>query len=193
MLTQLATVKLRLGLSDLEIAYDALLVMFIDALTPRFDYECNRTLARTENARYQFAGDDREVLVPCYPVESISKFEWKQNETDGWQERENVRYLLREGGVISLEAPLGTRRSLARVTYTGGYVLPPGPPDPGQTALPKDLEQAAVEQVAWWFQNRDRMGLERIWEYHGTYRQFADMDLVSPVRAVLGRYRRVTL
>ena len=56
--------------------------------------------------------------------------------------------------------------------------------------LPKDLEQAAVEQVAFWYQNRDRLGLLRIWEYHGTYRQFADLDLLQSVRAVLFQYTR---
>jgi hypothetical protein len=30
----------------------------------------------------------------------------------------------------------------------------------GQTALPADLEQAAVEQVAAWFLLRDKVGLE---------------------------------
>jgi hypothetical protein len=42
----------------------------------------------------------------------------------------------------------------ARVTYTGGFVLPGDTPAPGQTPLPPDLEQAAIEQVAYWFRNR---------------------------------------
>jgi len=40
------------------------------------------------------------------------------------------------------------------VTYTAGYVLPGDTPAAGQTALPDDLEQAAVEQVAYWFQKQ---------------------------------------
>jgi hypothetical protein len=47
-----------------------------------------------------------------------------------------------------------------------------------------------VEQVAFWFQNRDRAGLTRLWEYHGTYRQFADLDLLTSVRAVLFQHTR---
>ena len=40
------------------------------------------------------------------------------------------------------------------MTLTGGYVLPGTTPSAGQTALPDDLEQAAVEQVAYWFQKQ---------------------------------------
>jgi len=47
----------------------------------------------------------------------------------------------------------------------GGYVLPGTTPSAGQTALPDDLEQAAVEQVAYWFRNRDNTGLLRSWPH----------------------------
>ena len=45
-------------------------------------------------------------------------------------------------------------------------------------------------RIAYWFQNRDRCGLTRIWEYHGTYRDIADLDLLSSVRAVLFQFTR---
>jgi hypothetical protein len=32
-----------------------------------------------------------------------------------------------------------------------------------QTPLPPGLEQAAVEQIAFWFQNRDHLGLKTFW------------------------------
>jgi hypothetical protein len=57
--------------------------------------------------------------------------------------------------------------------------------------LPADLEQAALDQLAFWFQNRDRQGLQRLWEYHGLYRQFADLDLLTSTRAVLVQVRAV--
>jgi hypothetical protein len=55
------------------------------------------------------------------------------------------------------------------------------------------LENAAVEQVASWFQNRDKLGLTRIWFHQGTYEQFSQLDLLLPVQAVLKRYERWTL
>ena len=47
-----------------------------------------------------------------------------------------------------------------------------------QTALPGDLEQAAVEQVAYWFRNRDTTGLIRSWPHSGTYEAFLQSDLL---------------
>ena len=56
--------------------------------------------------------------------------------------------------------------------------------------MPDDLEQAAVEQVAYWFQHRDKLGLLRAWPSGGTYEAFAQLDLLREVKAVLRKYER---
>ena len=71
--------------------------------------------------------------------------------------------------------------------------MPGTTPDPGQSALPDALEQAAVEQVAYWFRNRDTTGLIRHWPNNGTYQVFAQLDLLREVRAVLKKYERFLL
>ena len=71
--------------------------------------------------------------------------------------------------------------------------MPGTSPSAGQTALPDDLEQAAVEQVANWFRNRDTTGLLRSWPHGGTYEAFAQLDLLLEVRAVLKKYERFLL
>jgi len=196
MLTQLSTIKSRLLLLDTDTTYDVLLTNVLRALTARFDNECNRLLARTVDATYEFPAGQIEICVPCYPIETVTKFELKSSEAEGWLEQPDVGYLIRQRCIISLQSPLaGPRTScIAQVTYTGGYVLPgsppPEPPAPLAQELPADLEQAAVEQLAYWFQNRDRLGLLRIWDYHSTYRHFAELDLLSSVRAVLAQYAR---
>ena len=86
--------------------------------------------------------------------------------------------------------PLGTFREQARLTFTGGYVLPGTTPGAGQTPLPDDLEQAAVEQVAGWFQNRTMLGLVRNRPWQGNYQVFMQLDLLPNVSAVLKRYER---
>ncbi len=191
MLTQLTTVKVRLALTVTD--YDALLTNAIKAISARFDNECNRALARTVNALHEFDADEIELRPPCYPIESVSKFEIKSNEVDGWSEQTGVEFLMRGQCVVSLARPLNPQLStlnLARITYTGGYVLPGATPGAGQTALPDDLEQAAVEQVAYWFRNRDKLGLVRIWPHDGTYEGFAQLDLLREVKAVLRKYVR---
>src|SRR6266581_3080891 len=157
MLTQLNTVKSRLALTVTD--YDDLLISAIKAISDRFDKECNRNLARTAAATHEFDASDTEILPSCYPVEAVTKFELKVNETDGWLEQTGVQYLIRRQCVISLSSPLPTPNSAlctARIQYAGGCVLPGDTPAAGQTALPDDLEQAAVEQVAYWFRNRDK-------------------------------------
>ena len=201
MLTQLTTVKARLALTVTD--YDDLLTNEIKAISARFDRECNRRFARTANATHEFDVVELELRPECYPIESVSKFELKANETDGWSELTSLKFLLRRQCVISLLSPLSSSinyplstinsPSLARVTYTGGYVLPGTTPGAGQAALPDDLEQAAVEQVAYWFRNRDKTGLLRSWPSGGTYETFLHSDLLLEVRAVLKKYARWTI
>ena len=197
MLTQLTTVKARLALAVSD--YDELLTNTIKAVSVRFDRECNRTFARTVNATYEFDAGELELRPECYPIESVSKFELKANEADGWIEQTGVEFLFRRQCVISLRHSLSSLPStlsplptscLGRVTYTGGYVLPGTMPGAGQTPLPDDLEQAAVEQVAYWYRNRDKLGLVRIWPHDGTYEGFAQLDLLREVKAVLKKHER---
>jgi len=196
MLTQLSTVKSRLALTVTD--YDGLLTSAIKAVSNRFDKETKRTLARSTGLTDEFDSATTEVAVSCYPIEAVTKFELKPNETDGWSEQTGVQYLIRRACVISLLSPLyllpsSSTPALARVTYTGGYVLPGTTPSAGQTALPDDLEQAAVEQVAWWFRNRDNTGLIRTWPHDGTYEAFLQSDLLLEVKAVLKKYQRLVL
>src|SRR6266487_7109356 len=89
MLTQLTTVKARLALTVTD--YDDLLANAIKAVSARFDKETNRTLARTTAATHEFDATDTEVSPPCYPIESVTKFETKSNEADGWIEQTGIQ------------------------------------------------------------------------------------------------------
>jgi hypothetical protein len=196
MLTTLSTIKLRLALPDADTTYDTILTSALKAISARFDNECHRTFARTENATHEFDPADTEILVPCYPIESVTKFELKQNEADGWLEQTNVNFLIRRSCIISLSSvfcSLSSVLSLARVTYTGGYLLPGSPDNPAATRLPADLEQAAVEQVAHWFQTRDYLGLKTHWPSGGTYLQFTQEPLLPSVAATLKQFERWTI
>ena len=197
MLTQLATVKARLNILPADTTQDDLLTRAIEAVSARFDRECNRTLARTVGATQEFPATATEIVAQCYPVETIAKFELNATEAGGWIEQTGIDCLVRRGCVISLSVPLsfmpevssvGTQ--IARVTYTGGYVLPGTTPAPGQTALPADLESAAVEQVAVWHQQRDKLGLFRHWPSAGTYLVLSQLPLLPQVVAMIRPHRR---
>jgi hypothetical protein len=191
MLTQLSTVKDRLAIT--VSTYDTLLTNAIKAVSDRFDQLTNRTLSRTVDTTQEFTANDTEIILACYPLETVSKFEIKSNETEGWVEQTGVDYLIRNACVISLNTRLGTASQQSRITYTGGYVLPGATPGAGQTALPNDLEQAAVEQVAYWYRNKDVLGLIRNWPSGGTYQVFRNAELLPGVEATLKNYERWNL
>jgi len=192
MLTQLSTIKTRLAIDPFDLKNDAILANALRAITARFDKETNRTLARTVNVIDEFAADETEIRVCSYPIETVTKFELKESEATGWVEQIGTDFLIRHNCVLSLLLPFATYRAQARVTYTGGYVMPGTTAGAGQTPLPDDLEQAAVEQVSYWFQNRDKLGLMRNRPYLGTYEQFAQLDLLLSTAAVLKRYERMS-
>ena len=116
-------------------------------------------------------------------------------DAEGWIEQTGVTYLLRQTCIISLTLPLSfvsqaVTPQLARVTYVGGYVLPGTTPGAGQTALPDDLESAAVEQVAFWFQQRDKLGLIPEWPHDGTFVVLIQLSLLPQVSAMIRPHKR---
>ena len=98
--------------------------------------------------------------------------------------------MIRNNCVISLVCATGSRFQQARATYTGGYVLPGTTPDAGQTALPNDIEQACVEQVAYWYQNRNTLGM--LSATTGTGSHLVQGDLLPGVTEVLKKYSRMS-
>jgi len=190
MFSTLPALKARLALDALDPQFDELLTNALLATGARFEKECNRFFARDEMLE-DFPGDSLELRLSRYPVESVSNLEIKTNEEEGWVELPSTEHLLRGACVVSLPSAIGTWRQQIRVTYVGGYVMPGDEVVADQFALPVDLEQAAVEQTAYWFQNRDKLGLLRSWPHQGTYQQFALLDLLPSVKAVLRTYERL--
>lgn len=193
MLIELGTMKARLGLDEITVKDDLLLTAAIRGISARFDRECGRTLERREGITQEFDGDQVELRLGCFPVESVSRFELKETEAAGWVEQTGVDYLLRSQCVVVLGDPLGTSAGILRITYTGGYVPPGTTAAPGQTPLPEDLAMAAVEQVAYWYVNRERLGVIREWPKGGTYTQYSEADLLAGVQRVIQTHRVVAM
>src|ERR1043165_8121044 len=106
MLTLLSTIKARLGLTDLDVQFDALLTNAIKAITARFDKECNRTFARTVAATQEFDAGDTEILPACYPVGAVANFELKPPEAGGWVEHAGIDFLTPRQCITSPPSPL---------------------------------------------------------------------------------------
>jgi hypothetical protein len=189
MLTELSTIKNRLGITDT--VDDTLLTNLIKFASGRFDRECNRSFARASGVTEEFGGDEAELRLGRYPIESVTSLHLKTTESDGWVEQTGIAYLLRDACIISLSGALGTRQQQLRVTYAGGYVLPGATPGSGQTALPDEIEQACIEQVALWYQRRHHLGLASVPTAERTFYKLAEVDLLPQVAAILRQYTRL--
>ena len=106
MLTQLATVKVRLAIPEADTTNDAILTAMIKAVSARFDKETERTLTRTVDFAYEFDPASTELLPSLYPIESVTRFDLKTDETEGWVEQTGIKYLIRHNCVISLSSAL---------------------------------------------------------------------------------------
>jgi hypothetical protein len=189
MITSLQKVRERLGLTELEVGWDQQLTWIIGLTLERFNLETMRRLQRTVNHIETFDAGEREVSLECYPVEAIAKWEvWANGQ---WQEDTEVQAVARRGGVMLLDKPVGERGKLARVTYTGGYVLPDPAGGQGQYALPEILEVGAIETVAFWFGTRLSLGYIRVEGQMGDYKELADVEWVPWVRSMLRKFRRM--
>ncbi len=190
MLAQLATLKARLGLSDTT--DDTLLTSWIQWASTWFETETNRQFSRVEGELYEFGADRVEIVVPRYPIEAIIAFDLYDPNPGIWRPQSGVAYIpLLSAGVICLEAPIGGSRGRARVLYTGGYVMPGTTAEDGQTALPTAIEQACIEQVAFWYQQRHRLGMTSVSGAGGSSTTQPDLDLLPSVRSTLKPFRRL--
>jgi hypothetical protein len=100
----------------------------IQGIDRAWDNECNRTFARTVNATYEFDSDDLEIIPPIFPIESVTKFEPKENETDGWMEQTDVAFVIRKKCIISLATAAVAHGSaeasiITGLTNTGLYTM----------------------------------------------------------------------
>ena len=111
-LTQLATIKTRLGISDTT--DDTLLTNFIKFASARFERQCNRSFDRQANTMDEFSADTCELRVSRYPIETVSNFHLKTDEAEGWIVQTGIYHVIRAACVVSLPLPLGDQFQLVR-------------------------------------------------------------------------------
>jgi len=191
MLTQLATLKARLGLELFDTTDDLMLTNLLRHVSARFAAECNRTFDYAAGATCEFRADQINIVVDRPPIELVTQFALKSSESEGWIVQSGVEYFLSpQKSLVELAQPLGSLRQVGRVSYTGGYILPGATPTGNQIALPDALEQGCIEQVAYWYSRRTQLGLLSISSDAGIVQQFQSTDLLPQVQATLKHYER---
>jgi hypothetical protein len=197
-LATLLEIKARLILQPADTADDAILQNALNAISGRFYNDCNRQFDYLTSWQFEFPADLLNIVPDRSPIDRTQPVTWevKDSEALGFvvQNTPVPDFIFgRNNNVFILQAPLGTNLQMARVTYGGGFVLPGNQVGSSQIALPSDIEQACVEQVAYWYQRRNQLGLVSVGGEGGTISQYRTLDLLPSVVAVLKKYERFVL
>jgi len=139
-LTSLANVRayLDLGVST----YDTMLEDFIDRVTDQFETYCSRYFKAADYTEY-LDGKGLNILFPKqWPINSVASIyddsDWAWGETTVIDSDD---YRIVDDIYVQLKSSVFTKYiQNIKITYNAGY-----------TTIPEDLEQAAIEQVAWLF------------------------------------------
>src|SRR6266699_2535558 len=83
MLTQLSTLKARLGLETFDTTDDTLLTNILKHVSARFAADCNRIFDYGEGLTYEFPADEIGIFVDHTPIEAVSEFALKTTEAEG--------------------------------------------------------------------------------------------------------------
>jgi hypothetical protein len=193
-MTTLETLRIRCGIDSADTADDALLARLIVWATGLMQARCNRTFARAEDITHEFRADELCLVLPRYPVEEITAWEVRSSSLDSWAAvTDPAHHLDQAAGIVDFPgSPLGSRSERARITFTGGYVMPGATAETGQTALPGELEQAALEQCLRWYRDKDRLGLTGV-NSQGSVSTPAGLVLLPDVLTTLEPYRRFNI
>jgi len=193
----LSDVKDRLGITDTET--DSLINRIILGIEAMFNSFTNRKLLlNSTDETYYFSGDGRHrVVLPRYPVVSITSikesYDYDFDNTDSLIANTDYRLIAETGVICRIASTWCNYEDGVQVVYKGGYVAAGQTPGDGQTAMPADLREAAIEQASYIYKRKHDIGLTAQSFDGGSINKFAPIDLLPLVKTILDNYRRISL
>lgn len=186
-------------------AYDEAIAAIGKGVAALFEKFCDRKFGRVENDTETFAADRAGFVLSRFPIESVSKLEFKSDEATGFVEwtplTDYIRSIDNASGVIYLpdQADAGKYWSQLRFTFTGGYWFDtsedaesPEAQPAGSNALPNDLKLAWLQQCQELWNKRDKLGTGIVAEA-GKEFSLAGTGLLAGVKIVLMGYQRFAI
>jgi hypothetical protein len=199
MLCTLADIKTRLG--DLGTEYDAMLTRMIASFAAIADAHTGRTLIAPAAAVTEYyTGCGAYLQLKSYPLVAVTSIKeaFDYDFTNASALVLNTDYRPLDGGLRGVLFRLPyldwcDYPDAIEVKHRSGYCAAGVTPSTGETALPDDLREAAIEQVSFIFKRRDDIGLSSNSMQGGSINVFSSMDLLPLVKAILDKYRRIAL
>lgn len=121
--SSLTALKAHLLHADLraETGYDVPILQLGLGVAGTIEGLLNRKLGRVVGDTYITRGGRGILLLPRYPLETVTTLEGRISTTDAWTVQDSVDWYSAESGVVHLSTVVGTARWQLRATYTGGY------------------------------------------------------------------------
>lgn len=193
----LADVKDRLGITDTE--NDQLINRIIVNIESIFNSFTNRKLLlNSTDETYYFTGDDRQkVILPRYPVVSVASvkesYDYDFDNETALTANTDYRVMTATGSIYRIATEWCNYEDGVQVIYKGGFTAAGQTPGEGETSMPADLREMAIEQVSFIYKRKHDIGLSAQSFDGGSINKFAPMDLLPLVKSILDKYRRLGL
>ena len=169
----------------------------IGSISARAATYCNRDFEAVERVEY-LDGGGRYLYLACPPVREIKEvlysftWDWATASIYGPADYALVDAVAGMIGFRGSYWPEGDKAM--RVTYTGGYDLPPAegedPPE-GYTPIPADLEAAICKQAVYEFRRREDLGLRAVSLPDGSINKMEVEEWLTEVKDTLDRGYRI--
>jgi len=199
-LATLTDLKDRLGIASTNTDHDQTLGRIITGITTIFESHCRRPLIITAADVTEYtSGLGTRLQLNRYPVASITsvKIAIDYNFDDVTALVADTEYRLTNSGANGILYRRGLEWPLVddsiQVIYRGGYCPAGQSAGEGETVLPADLREAAIEQSCFIFKRKDDIGLSAVSFDGGSINKSSPMKLLPQVESILANYRRASL
>jgi len=165
---------------------------------------CNREFSREEGGFYVTSGGRLSLILPRYPVETITAIETRDSAASDWvDELASLDYSENLSGLVKFETPLGDGGQI-RVTYTGGYFgetldstddgSPTAVPE-GAASIPDNVLTAWHLQCEALWRAKDKLGtmIKDEPDSQGGTAALTNIELIPMVKAMLAPFVRYAL
>ncbi|HIJ66810.1 MAG TPA: hypothetical protein HPP51_00805 [Planctomycetes bacterium] len=194
----LADVKTRLGITETD--SDELLNRIIAGIEQYFNSYTYRVLIlNSTDATEYYTGCGDHIHLKRYPVKSITSIKESidYDFDNATALTSNTDYRLLGGGkdgiIYRMYGEFYSTPDSVQVVYAGGYVAAGQTPGEGETSVPDDLREAAIEQASFLFKRKNDIGLASVGFDGGSVSKFSAIKLLPMVEQVLKKYRRPRL
>lgn len=191
-------VKNRLGITDTE--HDQTIGRIVLGLESIFDRYCRRKFIQTGgDVTEYYAGLGRHLQILYYPIVSITtiKESYSYDFISATALTADTDYRLigagKNGIIYRIASSWPDQEDTIQVVYRGGYCSAADTPGDGETALPADLREAAIEQGTFIFKRRDDIGLSSVGFTGGSINKFSAIKLLPMVESILKSYIKPSL